>query len=204
MKQSTPHSDFRRGRRNRAFPATAAALAGLAILTVGIGAAAATPIHWEPLHFEYGPEATEDFCGVSGLTVEQQGVIEGRFRTTTHGADGLPYYFEHVEWIDTWTNLETGEFLTVVGSSRGGDLRVTDNGDGTLTILVQGASRRERLNEDGERISLSAGLFAFEVLIDHAGTPTDPSDDVFLEFLGVVKDVGLTVDFCTTLVQAIG
>jgi hypothetical protein len=204
MKQSTPRSDFRRGGRNRALPATAAALAGVAVLSVGIGAAAATPSHWEPYHFEYGPEATEDFCGVSGLTVAQQGVVDGRFRTTTHGPDGLSYDHDHGSFTDTWTNVETGEFVTVVGSYINDAHRVTDNGDGTLTILFQGPSRRERLNEDGERISLSAGLTAFELLIDHAGTPTDPSDDVFLEFLGFVKDVGLTSDFCTTVVQAIG
>jgi hypothetical protein len=31
------------------------------------------------------------------------------------------------------------------------------------------------------------GQVRFELLVDHGGTPSDPSDDEFLEFLGVVK-----------------
>jgi hypothetical protein len=39
-------------------------------------------------------------------------------------------------------------------------------------------------------------------LIDHAGTPTDPSDDEFLEIL---EDLGgKLVAYCPTLVGAIG
>ena len=41
-------------------------------------------------------------------------------------------------------------------------------------------------------------------VVDHGGTPTDPSDDQFLEFHGVVKFVGHSEDYCTAIVQAIG
>ena len=40
-----------------------------------------------------------------------------------------------------------------------------------------------------------------EVLIDDGGTPTDPFDDEFLEFLGVVKEsTGRSDDFCDAAV----
>jgi hypothetical protein len=40
---------------------------------------------------------------------------------------------------------------------------------------------------DGQFLFNNPGQIRYEVLIDHGGTPTDPSDDRFLEFLGVVK-----------------
>jgi hypothetical protein len=85
---------------------------------------------------------------------------------------------------------------------------VTDNGDGTLTIPGMGAGMSKYLGPDGF-LFLDAGQFRFEVLIDHGGTPTDPSDDEELEFLGFVK--GSTGrndlqdrDFCDDIHEFIG
>jgi hypothetical protein len=178
-------------------------VASLAAVSVGVGAASAAPSHWEDDYLEYS-QIIEDFCGVAGLTVEQEGVAEGRLRTTTHGPDGLSYEHARASSTDTYTNLATGEFVTIVGAYVNRAKRVTDNGDGTLTILLEGPSHFTTFNQDGERIAKSAGVVGFELLIDHAGTPTDPSDDEVIEFLGFVKDVGRTHDFCTTVVQAIG
>ena len=62
---------------------------------------------------------------------------------------------------------------------------------------------------DGEFRFSDPGQTRFEVLIDHGGTPTDPSDDEFLEFPGVVK--GSTGrndleghDFCADIHEFIG
>lgn len=192
--------------RSHAMTATAAVLAGLAVPSVGIGAASAVPSHWETGTFEYGPQVTEDFCGVPGFTVEQHGVTEFRFRTTTHGPDGFSYDHDFEDFTETWTNVDTGEFVTVVGSFQINDHRVTDNGDGTLTVLYQGPGTSDTFNEDGQRISHDAGLSAFELLFDHAGTPTDRSDDVFLSATLVKQTPGVDDfdDFCGTLIQAIG
>jgi hypothetical protein len=62
---------------------------------------------------------------------------------------------------------------------------------------------------DGELLLIDAGTFRFEILIDHGGTPTDPSDDEFLEFLGVVKDLTGRADtagrdFCDDIHEIIG
>ncbi len=43
-----------------------------------------------------------------------------------------------------------------------------------------------------------------KTLVDNGGTPSDPSDDEFLKFLGVVKEsTGRTDDFCAAVVPAI-
>jgi hypothetical protein len=56
---------------------------------------------------------------------------------------------------------------------------------------------------DGEAISRNPGQIRFEILIDHGGTPTDPSDDEAIEFLGVVKEAGWINDFCAAIVPAL-
>jgi hypothetical protein len=191
--------------RSHAMTVTAAVLAGLAVPSVGIGAASAAPSHWETGTFEYGPEVFEDFCDVPGFTIEQQGVTEFRFRTTTHGPDGFSYDADFEDFTDTLTNVDTGESVTVVGSFQNNAHHVTDNGDGTLTLLVQGPGEEGTFNEAGERIFHRAGLTAFELLFDHAGTPTDPSDDEFLSVNFVKQTPGFdNDDFCAALIQAIG
>ncbi|MGH3506911.1 MAG: hypothetical protein ACRDO2_06870 [Nocardioidaceae bacterium] len=131
-------------------------------------------------------------------------MADARFRTITHGPDGLPYYVESAQFVDTWTNVDTGEFVTDVRSYRDPALRVTDNGDGTLTILVKGTGHHVMYDQDGQPIARFAGQRSFELLFDHAGTPTDPDDDELLAFLGVIKSVGHDDGFWDALVQAIG
>ena len=83
-------------------------------------------------------------------------------------------------------------------------MRVTDNGDGTLTILVLSTGNVVLYGEDGKAIARNPGQIRFEILIDHGGTPTDPSDDEFLAFLGVVKgSTGRSDDFCAAAVPAL-
>ena len=58
--------------------------------------------------------------------------------------------------------------------------------------------------EDGKAIARNPGQIRFEVLVDHAGTPADPSDDVFLADLGLVKgSTGRSDDFCAAAVPAL-
>ena len=59
------------------------------------------------------------------------------------------------------------------GSTR--EIEVTDNGDGTLTILVQGTINSKFFFPQGFRFH-DRGMFRDELLIDTKGTP-DPSDD---------------------------
>jgi hypothetical protein len=87
------------------------------------------------------------------------------------------------------------------------DMRVTDNGDGTLTIVGQGVGNFVVSGSHSPVVLRDTGMTRVEVLIDNAGTPTDPFDDEFLEFVGVVKestgrnDLG---DFCDDLLLIAG
>jgi hypothetical protein len=80
----------------------------------------------------------------------------------------------------------------------------TDNGDGTLTVLFLETGNEVTYSSDGKVIARNPGQVRFEVLVDHNGTPTDPSDDQVIAFLGIVKEsTGLTQDFCAAAVPAL-
>ncbi len=156
---------------------TWAAVAVAAIL-VGTGAAvaeAARPVEAFRWHDE------EDFitqrCGVD---VRIQLVASGNTIARVPGTDGIPRYTTTWRGDATWTNVATGNAFTFHWATNGHDLSATDNGDGTLTILVQTGGHESIYGPDGQRVAKLAGTFVERVLIDDAGTPADPSDDQFI------------------------
>ncbi|RYP89031.1 hypothetical protein EKO23_00965 [Nocardioides guangzhouensis] len=188
--------------RLRSLTSFAALLAGLAIPALGVEAtASAAPGEWEAFHNEFS-FVEEDSCGVPGLTLEQVFVVDGRSKVTVHGPDGMHYYAALEQVARTVTNVATGESVTQVIDLRFADLKVTDNGDGTSTIISQRPARVVYL-QDGRVIARGATLVRFEALWDNGGTPTDPYDDEFLEEV-IIKDVGNPADFCATVIQAVG
>jgi hypothetical protein len=177
-------------------------LAAVASLSLA-GLAQAKPLEKGTFHEEFTDVAT-DFCDVPGLTVQSDFVVDGRFMINPHGPDGLAYYMEHVDVTEVATNLANGNFVTLESIVTGKDLKVTDNGDGTLTILVLATGNAVLYDMDGKAIARNPGQVRFELLIDHSGTPTDPTDDEFLEFLGFVKEsTGRSDDFCAAAVAAL-
>jgi hypothetical protein len=83
------------------------------------------------------------------------------------------------------------------------DLRVTDNGDGTLTILELSTGLATLYGPDGPAMGRNPGQVRFEFVVDHGGTPTDPSDDVLLEENLVKGSTGRNADFCETIVPVL-
>jgi hypothetical protein len=167
------------------------------------GQASAKVLERDTFHEEF-IQRVRNFCGVSGLTVRQNVTVDGRYTVKTHGPDQLPYYQNHVRIRAVHTNVATNEDVTETLTVMEKDLRVTNNGDGTLTILVLGTGNATVHDENGTAIARNPGQIRYEILVDHGGTPSDPSDDEFLEFLGVVKEsTGRTDDFCAAVVPAI-
>jgi hypothetical protein len=167
--------------RRRATMAGGVVLLALAAM---MGPAWARPL--ERVHFhDSGSEVLEGFCG--DLTVRVDFAVDGTFLLNPHGPDGLAYGSENVHGTQSLTNLANDKTITSVFNVTTKDLKVTDNGDGTLTILVLATGGERWYGPDGQFLFNNPGQIRYEVLIDDGGTPTDPSDDQFLEFLGVVK-----------------
>ena len=146
----------------------------------------------------------EDFCGVDGLTVEFASHAVGTVHAVPHGSDGLVYFGFNLKVSDVVTNVDNDNFVTAFSTIRDKDQRVTDNGDGTLTILVLSTGNSTLYGPDGKAIARNPGQIRFEFKVDHGGTPADPSDDEELEFLGEVKSsTGRTDDYCAAAVPVL-
>jgi hypothetical protein len=145
-----------------------------------------------------------DFCDVPGLTVEGEGVADVRFLAKSQGQAGLIHFMDHVAVSIVWTNLANDVSVSTEERSVSKDLKVVDNGDRTLTITVLATGNFTVYGEDGKAIARNPGQTRFQFIVDHAGTPTDPSDDVLLEDLGTIKgSTGRSDDFCTAVVAAL-
>ena len=181
---------------------------GLATFVATVTMSVAGPAWAQPLEqgtfHEESTEIEVGFCDVAGLTVRVDQVVDGRFLLNPHGPDGLAYSLETNLFTTVFTNVDNGITVTEVTNVIFKDLQVTDNGDGTLTILVLGTGNLVVYGPDGKAIARNPGQLRFEFLVDHGGTPTDPSDDEELEFLGIVKgSTGRTDDFCAAAVPVL-
>ena len=145
-----------------------------------------------------------NFCDVEGLTVVDAFVGDFRVRAVPHGRDRLAYFLERGKVTQVFTNPATGKSVTAVAKFIEKDLRVRDNGDGTLTITTLSTGNGVVYGEDGKAIARNPGQIRLQFIVDHAGTPADPDDDVFLADLGIVKDsTGRNDDFCAAVVPAL-
>ena len=86
---------------------TVAAVA--AMLGISGTAAAAPPIH-ETFHDEFS-FTDEDFCG-TGLSIEIDGVVDGRATIRARGQEAPIYFAEHIIVETTFTNPESGASFT--------------------------------------------------------------------------------------------
>lgn len=174
-----------------------------AIALVLAGSASATILEKGTFHDEFS-ERVRDFC-VDDLTARLDTTVDGRFLVRSQGADQLAYYQEHLKIRQVITNVATREFVTEVDTVLSKDHRVINNGDGTLTITVLATGNGTLYASNGTAIARNPGQVRFQILVDHGGTPRNPYDDEFLEFLGTIKgSTGRSDDFCAALVEAIG
>jgi len=146
----------------------------------------------------------DDYCDQPGFTVEIEAVADGRFADKSRGSDGLLFGADHTAFTQTTTNPVNGLSVVDITHALTKDLHVTDNGDGTLTILVLQTGPSTTYGPDGTPIARNPGQVRFEVVVDHGGTPTDPSDDTELSLTQVRDSTGRTDDYCAAIIDAIG
>jgi hypothetical protein len=150
-----------------------------------------------------------DVCGdVVTFPVLTDHYSSGTEHLTTH--HGLVHFQVHFRDVDTFTNTLNGKTFTVVNKGTGKDLKIVDNGDGTITITFKLVFRQLVYAPDGSLLFRTAGQFRTRETIDTHGTLTDPSDDTPVEgtFTTVKEFVGhdgtAGRDFCQDLAIFIG
>jgi hypothetical protein len=180
---------------------TAAAL-GLAAPVLAIAPASASPPYFEiitePLsnHFE-------DFCGVEGFTVDQTGLFRSRLKIRTSNS-GLDYFLEHITVDEKLTGEASGDFVTIHTAFIAKDLKVVDNGDGTLTITQLLTGPSTLYGENGKALARDPGQVRFRVVIDTNGTPSDPEDDFEVSSELIKGSTGRSDDYCSVIIDQIG
>jgi len=189
---------MRRSRRLglAALLASAAAAASVTLT----GTALADPPLNERFHDEF-TNITNDYCGVAGLTVRSDVVVDGRTLIHSGGPVG---FMEHVNGTFVDTNEATGNAISGSFHTMQRVKDAIDNGDGTLTVTFMATGNDVTFGPDGKAIARNPGQTRFELLIDHNGTPADPTDDEVIAFIRTVKEsTGRSDDFCAAAVPAL-
>jgi hypothetical protein len=188
-------------RRSRTLRLGAFLALGATAAVMLAAAAGAGPPFRETIHNEF--EFVEDnFCD-AGLTVGVAVVQDIRLEAAPRRRDRLIYFLHHIRETAVITNLENGKSVRSVSRAIDKDLRVTNNGDGTLTVLILATGNAVVYGENGKAIARNPGQIRIKLLVDHGGTPTDPSDDVVLSDELVKGSTGRTDDFCEAVVPAL-
>jgi hypothetical protein len=186
---------------------TMACGAALLAMTTAVPASATLILHE---HFEdAGTGLIEDFCG-SGDTVHFDFHVTGSFMYRGNQQDGLPYYREDDHLTNTLTNLSNGKTAFHQINVAHKDTQVTDNGNGTLTVTFHDVNGGDHwFDSDGKLVLPDSGSVWTQILVDDGGTPTDPTDDEFIDSLGDVKVTGqegnvTDENFCDKILAVIG
>lgn len=167
----------------------------IAALAVILATAVATPANARPIEREHydvtNVEVIADYCDLEGrpdLTVRREQHFVGTFQWKSRGPEDLPYTSDHLHYTTARTNIANGKSITSDGATKTLDRRVTDNGDNTSTVRVSSLTSDISYDGSGNTVHRFVSRTVDELLIDNGGTPTDPSDDEFLDFLRNVRE----------------
>ncbi len=180
--------------------AGAACLVGLTAVPV----AADKP--FEDVHIRFTAPYEEKLCGLDvETTLSAREHLKGKI-----GPNGLPRFQGSASRTVTWYNPETGLSLTSRDRSTFKDLRVTDNGGGTMTVVWQTTGIPLEITlDDGTAAVKDVGRIVISTVLDYNGTKTDAKDDEFVsqEILSIsgphpVVASNFTM-YCSTLVAGL-
>jgi hypothetical protein len=178
---------------------TVLGVAALAAAALASAAGAGQPSRFT-IHDEYA-FPVEDFCDETGLTVAIAGVLDIDGKVMQRGRDGFDYFAQHGRQTETLT--ATGRSLRSAANVNEKDLRVTDNGDGTFTVLIVATGNALLYGTNGKAIARNPGQTRLEIVFDVNGTPDDPFDDIELSRQVVKGSTGRSDDFCAAAVPAL-
>ena len=99
--------------------------------------------------------------------------------------------------------MDNGNFVTHHDAVLNKDLSVTDNGDGTLTVILLSTGNATIYDASGKAIGRNPGQVRIEFVVDHAGTPEFPPDDILLSETVIKGSTGRSDDFCEVVVPAL-
>jgi hypothetical protein len=185
----------------------AVCLAALTVVALAARAEAGAPLEKANFH-EESTEFVDDFCGVDGLSVEIHDVVDGTFLFNTTGKNDVPHLVGTNHGTVSFTNLTTGKSYTNVFNFVDKTLEITNNGDGTVTVIELATGGSRWYGPDGKVLFHDDGQIRLELLIDFGGTPFDLDDDVILDEQLIFGSTGTNDldgrDFCEDFLAITG
>lgn len=173
-------------------PAPQARHRGAVVLSSGIAMALGPPalakvVERGTFHEEFSA-IIKDFCD-SGLDVTIDVTVDGRYQVNQRGRNGREYYLAHTKVVNVFTDQATGQTATdIQPNTLDKDLRITENDDGTLTILLLLTGGGRTYGDDGRLIAKNSGQIRVEIVVD-AETFEEISNEVVFGSTGTNDDV---------------
>ena len=108
----------------------------------------------------------------------------------TRGPGSFAYYLENVRVVNVFTDQATGQTATdIQPGTISKDLKITDNDDGTLTVITLLTGGARTYGDDGRLIARNSGQVRFKLIVDAE------TFDVISEEL-IFGSTGTNDDFC--------
>jgi hypothetical protein len=142
-----------------------------------------------------------DFCH-AGITVVRAGTFSDSLKIRTTRT-GLQFFLEHITVDETVTGVASGRSVRIHTAFVQKDLKVTDNGDGTVTIISLATGPSTAYGPDGKAIARDPGQTRVRIVISDAGTPNNPEDDIELSNDVILGSTGRTDDYCAAILPII-
>jgi hypothetical protein len=173
---------------------TASTLLGTFVLTAGLVATFAAPasariVDRDTFHDEFSG-TIDDFCG-TGLAVDFDFTVDGRFQANDRGPGGPDYFLEKTTVVVVYTDQLTLQTATdIQPNTINKDLHLTDDPDaGTLTIIALLTGGERTYGDDGHLIAKNSGQIRLEIVYDYV-------NDVDLSNELIFGSTGTNDDFC--------
>ncbi len=166
-------------------------IAAAALVALAAPPASARIVEKVTFHDEFSG-TDEDFCG-AGLAVDFAGTVDGRFQVNSRGPGGFDYFVEKTSVVQVFTDQATGLTATdIQPNTINKDLSITDNGDGTITIIALLTGGARTYGHEGKLIAKNSGQVRFEIVYDYV-------NDVEISNELVFGSTGTNDDFCAAV-----
>jgi hypothetical protein len=172
---------------------TISTLLGTFALTAGLVTGFASPasariVDAGPIHDEF-TFTDPDFCG-TGMAVDLAGTVDGRYQVNSRRSGGPEYYLEKTTVVVVYTDQASGQQATdIQPNTINKDLHLTDNGDGTLTIIALLTGGDRTYGDSGKLIASNSGQVRFRIVYDYVHDVELSNDLIF-------GSTGTNDDFC--------
>ena len=156
------------------------AVRGLAATIAAVAAAAVTTVPANAKVFDkehFHDSSVSDPYDCDGTPAVDSNEVNVHITAVLRGSSPFPAFREHFSGTAVTTNTDTGGTFTNVFALNSQDHKITDNGDGTITITEDASGTSRFYDQFGNFVLKDPGSLRFAFDLNYNGTPGNPDDD---------------------------